>query len=163
MKTKKRQKLCYNCDGEIDLDVIVCPFCAADLRAEKPEQQTPSYNQSSSMNDFNTQQSLYPSKYGRAKAPEKREVVPPVEEEEIESEHHILTEDPSDSKSSIGPTILLTLGSQLFLFGLLMCLFQQNGFMTLKWDARLWYIYILASVPLVAFGYKLVSKEEGPQ
>lgn len=35
MKPKKRQKLCYNCDAEADLDVIVCPFCAADLRAEK--------------------------------------------------------------------------------------------------------------------------------
>lgn len=38
MKPKKRQKLCCNCDGEIDLDVIVCPYCAADLREEKPEQ-----------------------------------------------------------------------------------------------------------------------------
>lgn len=37
MKPKKRQKLCHNCEGSIDIDVIVCPFCAADLREERPE------------------------------------------------------------------------------------------------------------------------------
>ncbi|MDE3055619.1 MAG: hypothetical protein KGI80_02855 [Verrucomicrobiota bacterium] len=36
MKPKKRQKLCFHCEGEVDLDVIVCPFCAADLREERP-------------------------------------------------------------------------------------------------------------------------------
>ena len=35
MKPKKRQKLCHHCEGEVDLDVIVCPFCAADLREER--------------------------------------------------------------------------------------------------------------------------------
>ena len=25
MKPKKRQKLCHNCEGDIDVDVIVCP------------------------------------------------------------------------------------------------------------------------------------------
>ena len=63
MKTKKRQKLCYNCEGEVDLDVIVCPFCAADLRIEKPEVQRPAYDPNLSVKNLNTQQSLYPPHY----------------------------------------------------------------------------------------------------
>ena len=53
MKPKKRQKMCYNCEGGVDLDVIVCPFCAADLRAEKPEQQASAYNPASSVKALN--------------------------------------------------------------------------------------------------------------
>lgn len=28
---KKNQKLCWNCEGEVDKDAIVCLFCGADL------------------------------------------------------------------------------------------------------------------------------------
>lgn len=141
--------MCYNCEGEIDLDVIVCPFCAADLREEKPEQQTPSYNPSHNLKNLNTQQSLYPSQ--NPPKVEQEEVV----EEEAEVENSVEEKEP---KEIIGPTILMTLGAQLLLFGLLMLFFSHKGVMILKWDARLWYAYMLASVPLLIFGYKAVNK-----
>lgn len=152
MKPKKRQKMCYNCEGEVDLDVIVCPFCAADLRAEKPEQQRPSYNPSASVKNLNTQQSLYPPHYA-AKAPEEEET-PAIEEPEQMTS--VVSEE--EGKSIFGPTILLTLGAQLLLFGILMGLFSHNGVMILKWDARLWFLYVFASIPLLIFGYKAISK-----
>jgi hypothetical protein len=43
MKPKKRQKLCQNCEGDVDVDVIVCPFCAADLREADLAPRYPSY------------------------------------------------------------------------------------------------------------------------
>lgn len=142
--------MCYNCEGEVDLDVIVCPFCAADLRAEKPEQQRSTYSSSASVKNLNTQQSLYPPHYA-----------PKAQEEPAEA----LAEEPSlavaeeeESKSIFGPIILITLGAQLLLFGLLMFLFSHKGALILKWDARFWFFYVLASIPLLIFGYKSVSK-----
>lgn len=140
--------MCYNCEGAIDLDVIVCPFCAADLREEKPEQQAPSYNPTHILKNLSTQQSLYPSQ----KPPERAE---PEETEEELSPMASAEEEPRDI---IGPTVLMTLGAQLLLFGLLMLIFSSKGVMVLKWDARLWYAYVLASIPLLIFGYKSVSK-----
>ena len=152
MKPKKRQKMCYNCEGEVDLDVIVCPFCAADLRAEKPEQQRPTYNHSTSMKNINTQQSLYPPHYApkTTAVVEEEEESPSVEEEPQGME----PQEEEESKSVLGPTILLTLGSQLLLFGIFMFLFSQKGVFILKWDARMWFLYLLASVPLLIFGYR---------
>jgi len=141
--------MCYNCEGEIDLDVIVCPFCAADLREEKPEQQRPTYNPGTAVKNLNTQQSLYPPHYVPKAAPE-------PEEEEVPEEPSLSDEEPS--RSLVGPTILLTLGAQLLLFGILMLLFSHKGSMILKWDARLWFLYVFASIPLLVFGYKSVSK-----
>lgn len=145
MKPKKRQKLCHNCEGEIDIDVIVCPFCAADLREEKPEQRYSAYAaQSQEMNSKQTVQSLYPNTFSEAVDPE------PVKEE---------PEKVAEEKESgvFMPTILFTLGVQLCVFGLLMLLFSHKGVVILKWDARFWFFYLFASVPFLIFGYKKLS------
>lgn len=159
MKPKKRQKLCYNCEGEIDLDVIVCPFCAADLREEKPEQQRSSYSAASSVKNLNTQQSLYPPHYApkvtEEDSPAPKEILKELLEEEPAKEIEELSEEP---KNLFGPIILLALGSQLILFGLMMLLFQDKGVLLLKWDARFWYLYLGASLPLLIFGYRSLSK-----
>lgn len=138
--------MCYNCEGEVDLDVIVCPFCAADLREEKPEQQRSSYNPQSSLKNLNTQQSLYPPSHAPKVAPPDVEDAPQVLAVETEE------------KSIIGPTLLLALGVQLFLLGALMALFSHGGSLILKWDARFWFIYLFASVPLLIFGYRSLSR-----
>lgn len=148
MKPKKRQKLCCHCEGEVDLDVIVCPFCAADLREEKPEQKT-IYNPDVSLKNLGMQQSLYPPHY----APK------PLEEsvnESLPAEDAMAQEE--ETKNIWGPVILLTLGAQLLLFGILMLLFSHKGAMVLKWDARMWFIYILASIPFLIFGYRSTSR-----
>ncbi len=145
--------MCYNCEGEIDLDVIVCPFCAADLREEKPEQQRVHYNPNQSMKNLKAQESLYPSQAAPVQP------IPKLAEEEEVPEEALLAQ-PEETKRIIGPTVLITLGSQLLLFGLFMVLFSHKGVVILKWDARLWFFYILASVPLLLFGYRALSKLE---
>ena len=151
MKPKKRQKLCHNCEGEIDVDVIVCPFCAADLREEKPEQKNPPYNPFvRNLNNQETMKSLYPPPY---KGPAENS---PPEAEEAPS---LAAEAVDDKKKNIfTPTILFTLGVQLFLFGLLMLLFSHKVTVLLKRDARFWFLYVFASVPFLVIGYKALSK-----
>lgn len=142
MKPKKRQKLCYNCEGEVDLDVIVCPFCAADLREEKPEQAFHHH-----VKNLDTQTSLYPS-----------QPAPRVREEIEEEPASALVQESEEPKGSYGTIILLTFGAQLLLLGLFMLIFSSQGTLTLQWDARFWYFYVLASVPLLIFGIKSLNK-----
>lgn len=134
MKPKKRQKLCHNCEGEVDLDVIVCPYCAADLREEKPEQSRAPYPASPSNPTF---ASLYPPPHA-PKAPEPEPVAQVME----------------TKNSPFLSIFLLSFGAQLLLLGLLTLLFSHHGAITLKWSARFWFVYLFASLPLLVFGYK---------
>lgn len=146
--------MCYNCEGEVDLDVIVCPFCAADLREEKPEQQRSSYSAAVSTKNREAQESLYPSHFKSPpepqETPEPQGVAPAATTIQAPSE--------DEGKGIFGPTALLALGIQLLVFGLLLSFFSHKGYMLLKWDARLWFLYIFASVPFLIFGYKAWSK-----
>ena len=150
MKPKKRQKLCFNCEGEIDLDVIVCPFCAADLREEKPEQARSSAYPPKDFLTYSknreTMQSLYPPQF------------PPKAQEEEAAPAESVVQEEEKQKNVFGPTILLTLGVQLCILGLLMLFFSYKGVLILKWNAGFWALYLLASVPLFLFGYRNLSK-----
>jgi hypothetical protein len=154
VKAKKRQKLCYNCEGEVDLDVIVCPFCAADLREEKPELQRNSFSAAlSSVKQLNTEQSLYPPPYSErqpvaeARSYMEQPQIAPVEEEE-----------PTALKNMLVPIVLLTCGMHLFILAVALLLLSDQGTLVLKWDARFWILYLIASLPLMVFGYRSLSK-----
>lgn len=150
-KPKKRQKLCHNCEGEIDLDVIVCPFCAADLREEKPEQGRLAFNAAHKLvQNQETSQSLYPPSYP-LKQPE------PAPEATVSLPQSTAAEEET-SKNIFGPTILFTLGVQLVLVGLLMLLFSHKGMVILKWNASWWFLYCLGGSPFLYFGYRALSK-----
>jgi len=153
MKPKKRQKLCCNCDGEIDLDVIVCPYCAADLREDKPEQRTApaAGNVRPLIGGQQMPESLYPSSHGISEA---KESEPPSEISQAEVAPAV-EEKPN---RTVGSVLLLTAGVQLLLLGLLLILLSHNGVLTLKWDARLWFLYIFASIPFLIFGYRSLAK-----
>lgn len=133
MKPKKRQKLCHNCEGDIDVDVIVCPFCAADLREEKPEQR---YSNSYVSTTINHKAAVH--------------------EEVVEEAPHKTLEE--KKVGVLMPTLLFTIGAQVAVLGLLMLLFSHNGEVILKWDARFWFFYLFASVPFLVFGYKTLTK-----
>lgn len=145
MKTKKRQKLCYNCEGDVDLDVIVCPFCAADLREEKPEQLSPHYQQTAVLKNLTTQQSLYPSKNS----------APLPELEGLEKEEPV-EKNASFEKTDWLFTLLTLAGFQLFFLGVFTLIFSNGGSVTLKWSAKLWYLFLLLSLPMIGFGIRQI-------
>jgi hypothetical protein len=155
MKPKKRQKLCHNCEGEIDVDVIVCPFCAADLREEKPEQRHPPYAHS----------------VRTLRSPEISASVPPLLSRpssadplpEEKGNNTLVCDTPMEGneKREAGillPAIFFTLGVQLCILGLLMLLISHRGEVILRWDARFWFFYVVASLPFLILGYKALSK-----
>lgn len=156
MKPKKRQKLCHNCEGEIDIDVIVCPFCAADLRQEKPEQRYGSF--SSHVQNMGGVPSF--PHIGHISSHEAEPSLKEIEEEvEIKDVGALEQELELEKPANVFlPTILFTVGVQLFVFGLLMLLFSHKGVVLLKWDARFWFLYLFAATPFLVFGYKSLSK-----
>lgn len=139
MKTKKRQKLCHNCEGDVDLDVIVCPFCAADLREERKEQ--PFSNPYLSA-EFPSTSSLYPPRGAKE------------EPLEVEREPEESSPKEAEEASPIWPLLLGSLGCQMFLFGLFLLFFSQDGELVFRWDAAKWYLYFLFSAPLLFFAYQ---------
>ena len=145
MKPKKRQKLCHHCEADVDLDVIVCPFCAADLREEKPEQQARPVGPSVSrmVGEGQVGGGLY-SSYTVKGLPEETAV---AQEEPIETE-----------KNSISAIVLCTLGAQLLVLGLMMLFLGSNGMLILKWNAKWWPVYLVGAVPLLFFGMKSIKK-----
>ena len=141
MKPKKRQKLCYNCDAEIDIDVIVCPYCAADLREEGQEQRYSSYI-------------THVDKSYQPKSIETGEAVLEEPHDEVEEE----VQSDEGRSNTLLPTILFTLGIQLCVLSLLMLLFSHKGVVILKWDARYWFVYLLISVPFLSFGLRAMKR-----
>jgi hypothetical protein len=131
MKQKKRQKLCHNCEGEVDLDVIFCPFCGADLLEEQPEEEVlkeefvPPYQPKSSLMEA-------------------------VEEEKVKEEGR---------KEQIFPPIaLLSLGVWFFLLGFFLFLFGNDGRLVLRLNATIWFVYLLLSFPFLFLGYRFLKK-----
>lgn len=148
MKPKKRQKLCHHCEGEVDLDVIVCPYCAADLREERPEQ--PRFRAPVSMAKNPTEQSLYPPAYAEP-SPQ------PIVDEEV-AEHSILPEqmikEPTPLLSSISSVLLFALGAQLLFLGLAFLLLSDRGILLLQFNANWWPLCLLLAIPLLIYGYR---------
>jgi len=153
MKPKKRQKLCYNCEGEIDLDVIFCPYCGSDLLEEKGQQRV---ERSEGVQQKESDHQLYPPPYSPQKTfTLEEEMEAPADESEKETEP--LTKSP---RHSFWPTVLLTLGIQSLIIGILLFVFSENGAVHLRFDAKTWLFYLLFSMPLLYFGWKKLSELE---
>jgi len=152
MKQNKRQKLCYHCEGEVDLEVIFCPFCGTDLLeesngAEESEKIDPDAA-FRTLSEKQSNSSLYPPPYLPKSsvdddAPEEVQDL----EEEIEKE-----------KSAFLPLIFLSMGAWLLALAVLLFVFSKNGFVTLRFDAKMWLVYLLISAPLLFAGSKLMGK-----
>ena len=139
MKPKKRQKLCPNCDGEADLDVIVCPFCAADLTGQEGVGGVPDAS------SCRLAASLYPS------PSDGQEISEAIDQQETPIERVSIYR-------TIGSIALFSVGVYCFLLGLVLILFSREGILVFKWSARFWFLYLLASVPLLLFGYRSITK-----
>lgn len=178
MKPNDRQKMCSNCDGRIAHEALLCPYCGteqADPAAERAAQGPLFTNQS--LQDSLT--SLYTPPYSQQRAPAytveepiKKKAEPYREakaEKTFHTPHATATtmplhasaaenEEGVAAKSALLPILMLSLGSNLFVLGILQFFFSSGGFLRLEWDASYWFIYCLLSLPLFYLGIKRKSK-----
>jgi hypothetical protein len=187
---QKRTKMCTCCDGFVDLDVIVCPYCGSDLSVSvkplKKEEVSLGSQYRKKMSVEETLSSLYPPPYNPKHIPEPDIMKNSPEDQSInnsrrfnfmdEEKNNALEKDQgskvSESKlqeskiqenSSFSsfrflPILLFSLGVNVILLGLYLLIFSTNGEIFIRWNAAVWYVYLLVGVPCVAFGYKMLSK-----
>lgn len=173
MKTQKRQKLCLNCNGSVDLDVLVCPFCGHDLLSEKKNLEESLYQApSQKMTPGQTIASLYPPAY-RPEEMSQEEAQHSYENERKFVHNPTSMKDPfqetlnelppEKEPSTILPVLIFSLGSLLFAMGLFIFFFSTNGIVLLKWNAKYWFLYVLMAAPLMIWGYNLLNRLDEPE
>lgn len=154
MKTTEKQKICWNCEGNVSRKANNCPYCGVYLHPlqddpieeDEGDDLTPPYKLYE--NDQETEESIIP---------------PYVPEQKEEQDYPLPSQkeiDPAkqDLKNVMTTVICLMTGSMLALFGLLLLLFSRNGVFTLQWDGTYWMYYLLISLPLLYLGWKTLQK-----
>lgn len=166
MKLNERQKMCGQCDGRIPLDANLCPYCSAEQGTSGQ-----AYLQHKSIQESLTS-GLYPPPYAKNPTNVKdtllKSSMPSYEQEpmpEKKYQHASITSNPLplnhaeeqqsiEEKSSFWPLLLLSVGANLLVLGLLQFFFSDNGLLTLQWDSRYWFIYCGLALPLFYIGFK---------
>jgi hypothetical protein len=177
MHSTEKEKMCVQCEGRIPMNIGECPFCGAPQEGQKVRNsfKAPLF-ESKSLKD--SLASLYTPPYQGKGSPPTQEELPFYAEPEREpaapygsiyrdvsnvpfrdvaaEELAKATTQGSDEvkKSSLWMTILLVTGSNLLLLSLMQLFFSKGGFLRLEWDASYWFLYLLASLPLLYFGVK---------
>jgi hypothetical protein len=93
----------------------------------------------------------------RKKTYKNRTKAKPIEEDPPADEEAVLDAD-QDFKETLKACVLLLSGSVLFLFGLTLAFFAQDGLLTLQWDATLWFVYVAIAMLLLFFGSRSLKK-----
>ena len=135
----KNRKLCWNCEGSVHVRATKCPFCGSELSAETPAPSSP----------YNAQTAVPAPPYSAPAF------------EGAQPEPALAAETPKEdlSRSVVLPMLLLLPGVFFLLFGVLLALFATDGLLTLRWNARYWFVYCMLACPLLWFGWKSLSRD----
>lgn len=162
MSTKQpKKKLCWNCEGRVTLQDENCPFCGVYL------------SPLGKVGESENKETLFAPPYRVEESDQEEQQVPAapyaVQEESVSSRSQeavkvaskiaaspLLT---SEMQTIVLPLILLLTGSVLFIFGIALMLFSQNGVLTLQWNGEHWYLFFIFSLPLLYFGWRYLQKD----
>jgi len=137
---KNRRKACWNCDSEVELDIMICPYCASDLSS--------SAGKRSEMARTPVLERVPEPIYRPMRAEVSRSAGAEVSEDSVEASG-------SDSTRSLLFTLLyFLLGSVAFLFSLALILLSEGEMLVLRWPAALWPAFFILAIPLLILGYR---------
>lgn len=143
MKAVKR--LCWNCDGNVHLYEMNCPYCGAEL-ASSEASTNPNEPLANAVAADAIPQPAF-SSY-------EEESFIPSDEEWNSEEKDIDNSMQANEIASLMPLLLLLPGSLFLIFGLALFLFSDNGFLVFQFNGRYWFVYLGLSFPLMYFGLK---------
>ncbi|MBM3207988.1 MAG: hypothetical protein FJZ57_05210 [Chlamydiae bacterium] len=171
MKPADRQKICTNCDGRIPVEAQECLYCGSKVvLSQEMAAPSPAFDHQSIQDSLS---SLYAPPYSNMSAndmkndKDKNKPKPILRESQDNQLHAALGKfnhsqttpvDPiqerEPGKSSFMPLLMLLLGGNLLIIGLLQFFFSENGVLRLEWQSKYWFVYFLISVPVILLGYK---------
>lgn len=126
-----KRKLCWQCEGNCDFEDDNCPYCGVYLHPEGAE--------------THHEEHTFTPPYKI-----------PLADEQLASEETVKPQTVAQTSSIafVKPLLFLLLGSTLSVFAFILLLFNHNGYFTLQWNADIWYVYLLVSVPLLWGGWR---------
>lgn len=163
MKPVDRQKMCLNCDGRVPFESIACPYCSTDL-SRAPEVSF-SVHKGEFVSKHQAIQDTLTASYAPPYRGKKGESTIEVKKERMTMPAHHggmaaapgsvpkVAEEEKTGKNILASILALSLGSLLFMIGILQVFFSSHGVLRLEWDAKHWFIYLLASLPILYYGY----------
>jgi hypothetical protein len=137
----QKKRLCWNCDGTVDVHLSHCTYCGAELLRNGGEYLEESAHEEP-LQDAGNQYN---------------------EDQFEEADEEELAHAPLRQRSLTLPFMLLVPGTLLSLFGLMVWLFSRDGALELRWDASYWYVYVLLALPLLIFGWRSLGRDEAEE
>ena len=166
-----KNKLCWNCEGNVSRDAINCKYCGVYLHRddddeddiyeeEEVEEEVKPALAIPALAAVSTGPTLVKPVSSTAPIPR-----PPYIPEGSGISHEnaaVLNENTYivAVRSVIAPLVLLSAGSIFVIFAFLLYFFSTNGVLQLKWSSDYWIYYLLASIPLLFFGWKFLSEQK---
>lgn len=165
MKANNSKKLCWNCEGEVSLYAIQCPYCGNHLGTDQEAKvsQThaepqPAYQQvkqqEGEKQHFNP---LYPTHQTATASSCAASSF---------SDGDSIEEDPPVNKMKNEQTVelisffTLISGTVFLLFGLLLFVSSNKGYLILRWDTSYWPVYLIISFLSLAIGWNHLKQLE---
>lgn len=150
MSAIPKKKLCWNCEGNVARDIDNCPYCG--VWVQPPE-----------LGDNSVWNPNYQSKTEEIPSPLYHIHTGDVddnEEEPTDIEPNSISANTLFQKIKIDlfPVIFLMMGSNFFLFGIILMLFSQNGTFTLQWQGSDGLYFMSFAIPLTFFGWKYLQQ-----
>jgi len=148
-----KKKLCWNCEGRVSNQEENCPFCGVYINGTLHMQGGGHEDEDSDLSDETKAHApLY------TPMPEAANKIPAEQVTQI-SQKANLTAKPSYFGKEFLPLLLLITGTVFLFFSLVLVLFSHEGVFTLQWDATLWYVYLIISLPALLVGWRLLQDD----
>lgn len=156
-------RLCWNCDGDIDIELSRCPYCGADPEAahghdlDEEQDFSPPYR----MEDVAAKERLLQERPPYSGADEggiddetwEQSLSPEQDEECRRQNRETLLADAI-------PLALLLSGAVFCLFGLVLFLYSGQGRLVLEWNTSHWPVYLVPAVVMLYYGWKRLSETD---
>lgn len=153
MDRKDKKKLCPQCEGTIPYQMPHCPFCGFEhfIKETSTAQTLGSQGLSSLYHPPYLAQSIGEVR----KDPKDTQATPPDPAPASPIEKSL---EDRLAKVELITIILLSIGGQFMMLGLMLLLFSVDGVVTLQWKSQYWYFYSLFSIPFLLLGLKWLNR-----
>ena len=147
MSVTIKTKICWNCETIVTPYDENCSFCGVYLSPSTDDDKEDLYN-------------ILTPPYRMVKSQEdtENEDVNLTSFNEEASNSESLDHLPISNKLVITTIVFLILGSIFLLFAAMMLVFSQDGFLTMRWNADYWYVYLSLALPFLFIGWKCLHK-----
>jgi len=151
MNKPSKSRLCWNCEGSVSVEAETCPYCGVSVVPASLDSVSASFTPSYRIGS--TPEAVIPrSPY----TVDDGESVESAKEQTKESDESVTDDD--QFRHALFAAVMLLAGSVLFIFGLALMLFSNNGIFVLKWDGSLWFVYLAIAFPFLFAGWRFFSK-----